>query len=144
MKYTALFLALGCAVAHAAEPNHRVTPGAVLPVSTAHVCTARYATGVRHVTAYQKNLVLKSYGFDPHTVDRRKWTIDHLIPLEIGGANVTQNLWPEPVEDAKRKDRLENRLRRLVCTHKLDLKTAQQSIAADWEAAYGKYLPAGK
>ena len=41
---------------------------------------------------------------------------DHLIPLELGGApNSPRNLWPEPGASPNPKDRLENRLRVLVC-----------------------------
>ena len=34
------------------------------------------------------------------------------------------------------KDRLENRLHRLVCAGALDLEEAQDEIAADWIASY--------
>lgn len=29
-------------------------------------------------------------------VDRINYTIDHLIPLSLGGSNAEQNLWPQP------------------------------------------------
>ena len=38
------------------------------------------------------------------------------------------------------KDRLEGKLHELVCTGQLDLKTAQQAIAADWIGAYKFYV----
>jgi hypothetical protein len=38
------------------------------------------------------------------------------------------------------KDRLEGKLHELVCTGQLDLKTAQQAIAADWIGAYKMYF----
>ena len=45
-----------------------------------------------------------------------QFTLDHLVPLEIGGADVVENLWPEPRRsigrewDDTRKDQLERRL----------------------------------
>src|ERR1700736_4831532 len=41
--------------------------------------------------------------------------------------------------NAQVKDRLENRLHELVCSGQIDLKTAQQDIAADWIGAYKIY-----
>ena len=38
------------------------------------------------------------------------------------------------------KDRLEDKLHELVCSGQLDLKTAQQVIAANWIEAYKKYV----
>ena len=38
------------------------------------------------------------------------------------------------------KNRLERRLRKLVCSGALDVKIAQQEIARDWIGAYKKYL----
>jgi hypothetical protein len=38
------------------------------------------------------------------------------------------------------KDSLEARLHALVCSGKLDLKTAQQAIATNWLAAYNRYV----
>jgi hypothetical protein len=42
--------------------------------------------------------------------------------------------------NARRKDVLENALKRLVCAHKLALSEAQIAIVTDWPAAYGKYV----
>ena len=64
------------------------------------------------------------------------YEIDHLIPLELGGSNLIKNLWPESHRtspwNAQVKVRLEGKLHALVCSGQLDLKTAQQAIAADW------------
>jgi len=38
------------------------------------------------------------------------------------------------------KDRLEGKLHALVCAGRLNLKTAQQAIAADWIGAYKFYV----
>jgi hypothetical protein len=63
-----------------------------------------------------------------------------LIPLELGGSHSIKNLWPESHRtlpwNAQVKDRLEGKLHELVCSGQLDLKTAQEAIAADWIGAY--------
>ena len=68
---------------------------------------------------------------------------DHLISLELGG-NPTdpKNLWPEPWDGpygAHVKDKIENKLHKLVCSGALSLSTAQHLIATSWYAAYLKY-----
>jgi hypothetical protein len=76
--------------------------------------------------------------------DASRYEIDHLIPLELGGADVVANLWPQSYEtprgSAGEKDRLENFLHRQVCAGKMPLRQAQAEIATDWLAAYQKYF----
>jgi hypothetical protein len=66
--------------------------------------------------------------------------IDHIIPIELGGANSKSNLWAQQWVDARKKDVLENRLHELVCERTLDLGKAQREIATDWEDAYYRYV----
>jgi hypothetical protein len=124
------------------RPNPALTPGAVFADATPDVfCAAGYTAKVRNVSAATRAAVLRLYGWDPETT--RKYELDHLIPLELGGSNDAANLWPEPGGLAygfARKDRLENALHRLVCTGQLDYREAQQAIAADWWAAYLRWV----
>ena len=58
---------------------------------------------------------------------------------------ILQNLWPQPLGGEwayHMKNRLERRVGKLVCSGALDLKVAQQEIAADWTGAYKKYFSA--
>jgi hypothetical protein len=61
-------------------------------------------------------------------------------------APTNQNFGPESHRtspwNAQVKDRLEGKLHELVCGGQLDLKTAQQAIAADWIKAYKLYVGA--
>jgi len=76
----------------------------------------------------------------------RSFELDHLIPLELGGApRDARNLWLQPRQgqwSADRKDELENVLHRLVCQRKdpLPLGQAQQAIAHDWISAYRRFV----
>jgi hypothetical protein len=77
-------------------------------------------------------------------LDSRHYEEDHLIPLELGGSpSNEQNLWPEPystITGAHTKDKLENKLKKLVCDGTLKLHTAQHAIATNWYAAYLRYI----
>jgi hypothetical protein len=121
-------------------PNSRLTPGDTLPVSVRDICTPGYTKVVRHVPDAVKHQVYASYGRRP-----RKGLcceVDHLISLELGGSNRPANLWPEPYDlvwNARVKDKLEDRLHKMVCSGEVDLRTAQKAIATDWIAAYQRY-----
>jgi len=111
-------------------------------VTSAEICRAGYARSVRHVDGKTKATVYREYGIGHHQAGA--YEIDHLISLELGGSNDIRNLWPESFDtqpwNAHTKDKLENRLHRLVCDRTLSLGEAQAAIASDWIAAYRKYV----
>jgi hypothetical protein len=61
--------------------------------------------------------------------------LDHLIPLELGGANDAANLWPEVGPLPNPKDHVENALHGAVCSGRVALGTARRAIARNWETA---------
>ena len=99
---------------------------------------------LRHWDRARDNRIMVEYGLPsgPHP----DWEIDHLVPVGIGGADAQANLWPEPrrniepIWNAERKDRLEWKLRDLICSGSLDAHEAQQAIAEDWTAAYARFI----
>jgi hypothetical protein len=71
--------------------------------------------------------------------------IDHRIPLELGGADVQKNLWPESYDtepwNAHVKDRLENYVRRQVCrAQTMTLEQGQNVFRGNSIEAYKKLL----
>lgn len=59
----------------------------------------------------------------------------------LGGANVVENLWPEPADPrpgSREKDIVEAYLRRQVCSGAMSLSDAQEAIRKDWYAVYGE------
>jgi hypothetical protein len=66
--------------------------------------------------------------------------LDHLISLELGGADTLDNIWPQcgpsRVKLATRyfkiKDGVENYLAAKVKAGEISLQDAQRGIAADW------------
>jgi len=121
-------------------PDHRLTPGVALPVTAAQICRPGYAESARDVPESEKLDAYRRYGVVdvPYAHE-----VDHLISLEIGGSNDIRNLWPEPYAGrwgARTKDQVENALHDLVCQGRLRLKEAQQIEAANWVAAYRRYV----
>ncbi len=123
------------------RPDPTLTPGAVLTADVATICQPGYSKTVRHTSGRLKAAIYREYGIDKTS---SHFEIDHLISLELGGADVAANLWPQSYDterwNAHSKDRLENRLHELVCAGRLPIERAQREIASDWIAAYEKYL----
>jgi len=131
-------------------PSPSLTPGAIDPSVTQQnihitICIRGYTKTVRVPASYTNRLKkqqMREYGYAD--INPKHYEEDHLIPLEIGGnPREPLNLWPEPRRSgwsAKKKDRLENALHRMVCNGEIPLRDAQAAIANDWVAAYKKYV----
>jgi hypothetical protein len=117
-------------------PDPACTPGAVDPAVTQDtikvtICVSGWTATVRPSssdTGHWKLIAEANYG------DSTGWTgeYDHLVPLELGGANSVSNLWPEPGLIPNGKDRVEGWLKKAVCAGAISLHDAQAEIAADW------------
>lgn len=118
-------------------PDPRCTPGAVDPEVTqatiaTTICVPGWTTRVRPSSSQTrpvKSALMAAYGV------RGGNELDHLVSLELGGANDVRNLWPEPGTIPNPKDRVENALHKAVCEHRVTLTAAQQAIAEDWTTA---------
>jgi hypothetical protein len=122
------FLAFAAPAFAASPANPNLTPGATDPrvtqdTITSTICTRGYTSTVRNVSTQTKHAIYVAYGIA--VADERGYVIDHLIPLEVGGANDVKNLWPEPKADAKTKDVLENQMHVAVCAGRISLADAQ-------------------
>jgi len=66
--------------------------------------------------------------------------LDHLVPLELGGADGLGNIWPQCGPDSvalneryfKIKERVEDYLADEVKSGRITLENAQRGIASDW------------
>ena len=131
-------------------PDPRCTPGAVddqvdQANLAATICRpGGYTASIRppeRLTEPYKVVDLAAYG---ESGPLSGFELDHLVPLELGGASDTANLWPEaddhPPGAANSKDPVEAALHDLVCAEVhghpyLPLGTAQVLIATDWTTA---------
>ncbi len=112
------------------------------------ICKPGYTATVRsgkggEFGAITASIKTKVYARDGKTPDHLPAShsvcceIDHYFPLEIGGANVIANLWAESWEHpygARDKDKVEDKLHKLVCSSGMPLQKAQTCLASDWIA----------
>jgi hypothetical protein len=130
------------------KPDPALTPGAADPaVTQANIATTicrkgGYTKSVRHTSAALKARIYAEHKIASHPAGA--FEIDHLISLELGGADVAANLWPESYVtkpwNAHVKDKLEDWLHAQVCRGAMNLADARAALAYDWISAYRKYL----
>lgn len=110
------------------------------PLTRDEVCSIPWghppAPYKRHVPDDMKKTVLLAAGL--RWEDRAHYEIDHIIPRELGGADVVENLQAQCCIDkgrisgpAHEKDVSENRLHRLLCAEHVSLKEAQDIFRFD-------------
>ena len=125
---------------HGRLPDRRCTPGAVDPAVTqadigTTICVTGYTERVRppesQTEDFKFSRAYPAYGIASGTTSE----LDHLVPLELGGANDAANLWPEAGSLPNPKDAVENALKAAVCAGQVSLARAQRAIARDWETA---------
>jgi hypothetical protein len=136
---------LGIVPAAAVQPGPRpdptLTPGGVdSRVSQANIaqtiCVPGYTKTVRRVSTKTRSKAYVEYHVSKR--DQFRYTLDHLIPLELGGSNTQDNLWPEPTGGdmgSSSKDQVERNLHSLVCAGTVPLAAAQLAIVANWTTA---------
>jgi len=128
-------------------PDPNCTPGAVNPTVTLDVlmnpqfttkCVRDQATSPQ-----EKAATYRWYGIakpSNNTGASQSCELDHLISLELGGADTLDNIWPQCGPSGvtlnrrffKRKDTVENYLAKQVRDGKMNLPDAQRGIATDW------------
>jgi hypothetical protein len=136
-------------------PDPNCTPGAINPTITVAVlkdpnfrtCCIRDKVE----SELDKHIAYKWYGIAAPSRDEGQdqvCELDHLVPLELGGGDSMDNIWPQCGPDAvtlnqryfKQKDQVEFYLADHVKAGSMDLAKAQQAIAAD----YTQFLEAAK
>ncbi len=129
-----------------ALPDPRCTPGAIdVSISQGNlattICSYGFIESLRpsfSLSEPAKYSLMKSYGYGGFRL--HNYELDHLVPLELGGASTFQNLWPElndyPAPGyLNSKDEVENSLHRAVCDGQISLQEAQDAIASNWVTA---------
>lgn len=111
-------------------PDSDLTPG--------HLCTRndrdfdgyRYAEKIAHcrrgVSGSQKRRIYESYSIPPQC--RGQYTIDHLVPLSMGGSNRDLNLWPEHYKVKQTRRDLEQEVYLLLKKGEIKRETAVEII----------------
>ena len=128
-------------------PDPRCTPGGVNPsITLAILQDPSWRTrAVRNCASSeaQKHIAYRWYTIQKPRVNSNQnqvCELDHLVPLELGGADGLGNIWPECGPDDvtlneryfKKKDHVENYLAEQVKSGRIPLDAAQRGIASDW------------
>ena len=128
-------------------PDPSCSPGAINPTLTLEVLKTKGFTTkcVRDQasSATEKQQTYRWYKIAKpahNSGSTQTCELDHIISLELGGADVLENLWPQcgPTRAVlnkrffKQKDAVENYLAREVKAGRMDLSAAQHGIAEDW------------
>jgi hypothetical protein len=109
-------------------PNPKLTPGRIV----------RKEKDRSGVTEEMERKVFDRY----HIPWRRRpeFKVDHLIPTELGGADVIENLWPQSLfarpYSVERKELLTRRLLARIAAGKMTLEQAQKEISEDWISCF--------
>ena len=123
-----LFFAADARALEASVPNPKLTPGRV----------AQSEDDRRGVTVEMEQKVFARYKLPWSS--RPAFKIDHLIPLELGGADTIDNLWPQSLRARpygwERKELLTEVLLQRIARKQLTLAQAQEQIAYDWIDAF--------
>jgi hypothetical protein len=140
----------GCAVktSHGYSlPDPACTPGAINPtVDLSILQGGKFKTNCDRdvaTSAAKKKTTYATYNTKKpanNVGQKQSCELDHLISLELGGADTLDNIWPQcgpgGVKLARRyfkiKDGVENYLAAKVKAGEISLKDAQHGIAADW------------
>ena len=128
-------------------PDPRCTPGGMNPSVTADTLRnpSWRTREVRNCaeSEAQKHVAYRWYQVQKPRINSNQnqvCELDHLVPLELGGADGMGNIWPQCGPDAvalnqryfKQKDHVENYLAEEVKAGRMPLADAQRGIARDW------------
>jgi hypothetical protein len=153
MKYIFISLCIinliGCKHDIPILPNPEITPGSTNTAVTQDniqdtICVSGWTKKIRPSSSFTNKLKIQQMHDMGLVGNPKDYEEDHLISLELGGApRDPKNLWPQYWDGewgAHKKDIVETRLKKLVCSGQLSLLDAQHDIAVDWVTAYNKYI----
>ncbi len=112
------------------NPDIEKTPGDFCTKKDKDFLEYRYAEKmeycIRNVDQWQKTKIYKLYNIPEQC--RHRYTVDHLVPLAVGGNNAFENLWPEHVLVKKTRQELEQKLYEQVLKGELKSHEAVEII----------------
>ena len=124
----ATYLALG-------HPDPCLTPGVIRTSDPAVICQRGYATRTRQELTSAEWFVRRAQVLGAYGLARNPGEVDHFLPLEGGGTNDVENLWPESAPQYKAKDAAERGLHAGICKPGVTVAKAQalqQAFLKQW------------
>jgi hypothetical protein len=125
------------------RPRPSLTPGAVASTDTSAVCALPGHAGSSAISPATQAVVYREYGYQNPQI-QAKYDIDYLVPILLGGARTTANMWPAALKGTGffEKVQLDHVLRDLVCRRTLTLTAAQNDLEKNWYTAWLQYVVA--
>lgn len=119
------------------KADKTMTPGSFDPAVTIEQVLESGFSASRRPTRWQalklKGKVMKAYGIRLTPAGWHAYTLDHLVPLSLGGMPLDiNNLWPQYKDDAKAKDRDEAYYLKMARKRAFSLATVQQWFMVSW------------
>lgn len=111
-------------------PDESKTPGEFCSEKDPDFKDRRYPEKMiyceRNVSKGDKNAIYKSYGVDIKC--KHRYTVDHMVPLALGGNNSHHNLWPEHVLVKETRQQLEQELFEAVSSGQMKSEDAVEIL----------------
>jgi hypothetical protein len=108
------------------------------------ICVSGWTATVRPPVSYTDKLKHDLMISQHLSGTEADYELDHKLSIEDGGdPSSPDNLWMQPYAGrfgARVKDRIETKLKHLVCNHTITLDEARQALMTDWVQAYEKYI----
>jgi hypothetical protein len=129
-----------------ARPDPKLTPGAVATSDAATIChQSSHAKGIfsprsRLISAADQQAVFSAYHIS--ATQAKHYGLDFLVPLQLGGANSSANLWPMPLNrglNFHQKQVLNIRVHVVVCHGEMKVDQAQRAFETDWVKLWSQY-----
>lgn len=119
-----------CSYSYPLIPNEDMTTGSLCTDDDPDFYEYRYQEEIpyceRHVSSGIKTKIYDAYKIPKK--ERADYTIDHFIPLSLGGTNHPDNLWPEHKKVKALRPDLEMKLYVALRDGKMDQETALEII----------------
>lgn len=125
------------------RPRSALTPGVVTTTDANVVCNMPAHSRAPGIPISTQTAVLTAYGYTT-PASQHKYTLDYLVPYDLGGAPTQANVWPAAIRGTgfSQKNQTDFILRQMVCRRTISLAAAQESLEADWYAAWLRYVVA--
>lgn len=111
-------------------PDEQITPGDLCSESDRDFDGYRYPEKMvyceRNVGKGDKNAIYKAYKVDIKC--KHRYTVDHFVPLALGGNNSRENLWPEHLLVKETRQELEQELYNAVSSGQMKSEDAVKII----------------
>jgi hypothetical protein len=122
-----------------ARPDPKLTPGVVSSTDVTTICRqSKRTAGIFSarsplISLSDQQAIFNEYHIPP--LQAKHFGLDFLVPLQLGGANTTANIWPVPLSRGlgfHQKEVLNIRVHIVVCHGEMSIDQAQRAFSSDW------------